>query len=135
MEQIKNLKYFAMMLIMALTSISLTACSDDDDDVSIDSELVGEWVEVSSDSELIHFLFKEDGTGVNWLTWKGNKFDDEEDVNFTWEITSKGTMTLRGKNVDTGKMETYKVKYEIHNGILTIFDFDEGEDIQFKKVK
>lgn len=139
MEKIKNLKYYAMMLIVALTSLSFAACSDDDDDFGGDSELVGYWNDDNGrNSEVYHIIFKSDGTAKQWITWKG-EVDDDGVHSITWSTPSKGVLMVTGKNPETGKMVTEKWRYSIKNDVLSMNLYDpegnEYDDCELKRVK
>lgn len=128
MEKIKNLKYYAMMLIVALTSLSFAACSDDDDDFGGDSRLVGYWNDDNGrDPEVLHIIFKGDGTAKQWLTYKGKV--DGEKLSFTWSTPSKGVIVVTGKHADTGKVVTEKHGYSIDNDVLTLYYYDEDGNV------
>ena len=134
----KNLKYYAMMLIVALTSLSFAACSDDDDDFGGDSELIGYWnTDNGRDSEVLHFIFKGDGTAKQWLTYKGEL--DGEKLSLTWSTPSEGVLVLTGKNPETGKQMTEKWRYSIKNDVLKVVCYDsegnEYDDAEMHRVK
>lgn len=137
MEKIKNLKYYAMMLIVALTSLSFAACSDDDDDFGGDSELVGLWTDYERDNiEAIYIRFNSDGTAKTWLMYRGEKDDM---VTLSWSTPSKGVLEVTGKNPETGKKVTEKWRYSINNGVLKLIMYDpdgnEYDDFELYRVK
>lgn len=137
MEKIKNLKYYAMMLIVALTSLSFAACSDDDDDFGGDSELVGVWSDYERDNiEAWYLQFKSDGTVKSWLMYKGEK---EDQGTLSWSTPSEGVLALTGKNPETGKQMTEKWRYSIKNDVLKVVCYDsegnEYDDAEMHRVK
>lgn len=137
MEKIKNLKYYAMMLIVALTSLSFAACSDDDDDFGGDSELVGVWTDYERDNiEAWYLHFKSDGTAKSWLMYKGEK---EDQGTLSWSTPSKGVLVLTGKNPETGKQVTEKWRYSIKDDVLKVIMYDpdgnEYDDDELHRVK
>ena len=138
MEKIKNLKYYAMMLIMALTCLSFAACSDDDDDFGGDSELVGLWAtDYEGDNiEVWYLQFKSDGTAKSWLMYKGEK---EDQGTLSWSTPSQGVLALTGRDPETGKMMTEKWRYSIKNDVLKVIMYDpdgnEYDDDELYRVK
>lgn len=114
MQKIKSLKWLMMatlFMFSALTTFTMTSCSDDDDD---DAEsVVGAWKEDATEGS--YLLFNTDGTaysvdvedGLYPLKWKqsGNKVTiiDEEDG------------------------ETYETESVISGNKLTITDEEDGE--------
>lgn len=133
----KNLKYYAMMLIVALTSLSFAACSDDDDDFGGDSELVGVWTDYERDNiEAWYLHFKSDGTAKSWLMYKGEK---EDQGTLSWSTPSKGVLVLAGKNPETGKQVTEKWRYSIKDDVLKVIMYDpdgnEYDDDELHRVK
>lgn len=78
------LSHVSLLFVALIMSVTLTACGDDDDDLSFtehDGTLYGEWVEVGPRYYCDYYDFRSDGTGYHgqWdvdLEW----VNDEEEI-------------------------------------------------------
>ena len=133
-------KSWSMMAIMmvAMLSISLASCGDDDDNGNVivgewqDSNVfVGEWQECNSkgvfrndasDDEVLHLSFRANGTGDFWSVSKGK--EDAYKYSFEYSSDMKGasgklTLTITSSTISSeiGNIESGDVSIE--NGILS----------------
>lgn len=110
----KNFKY-VMIMFIAL-SVSLTSCSDDDDDMA--NPLVGSWGLTEEDSGIEVSLvatFEENGTGTLMATITILDQSQTESDSFTWSTDGDQlTMTMDG--------DTEVSTYSISGDTLTITD-------------
>ena len=123
-------KLWSMMAIMmvAMLSISLASCGDDDDNGNV---IVGEWQECNSkgvfrndasDDEVLHLSFRANGTGDFWSVSKGK--EDAYKYSFEYSSDMKGasgklTLTITSSTISSeiGNIESGDVSIE--NGILS----------------
>ena len=113
----KSFKYVLIMFVAL--SVSLTSCTDDDDDMG--NPILGTWSLSEAEGEFevgISATFKENGSGTLTATVSLFGETQSETDSFTW--STKGdqlTMTMDG--------ETEVSTYSISGDTLTITD-DEG---------
>ena len=115
------------ILVIAMLSISLASCGDDDDNGNV---FVGEWQECNSkgvfrndasDDEVCHLKFRANGTGDFWSVSKGK--EDAYKYSFEYSSDMKGasgtltlTITSSTDASEIGNVESGDVTFE--NGIL-----------------
>ena len=65
----EKFKYLFMSLLVALVSMTVVSCGDDDDDATSSNPLVGTWVETygSNTVTITTFTFTKSGTGVRTI--------------------------------------------------------------------
>lgn len=148
MKHFLNLKYFAMLLLMAMACVSFTACGGDDDDdpivnpdtpsdpsgggsetpsKNLDKELIGQWVYQSENGlEKEYILLNADGTGKWWLTHNGEVYERSQYIITSWETPSEGILITKEEDMLTGK-ETFteKMAYTIRYDNLTLTYYDD----------
>lgn len=137
-----NKKYFWSLLtfmMVAMLSVSFTACSSDDDEDSSNGILVGEWQECdangvfrndATDYEVSHMRLRSNGTGDWWTVTKGKEDSYKYSFNYSGSFNgTSGTITMTITSStdasEIGQSESERVTYE--NGIL------HGEEIYYKK--
>lgn len=106
------------MLMVAMLSVNLTACSDDDDDETVveDTHIVGSWQEDDTSEGIWVWTFNKNGTGSCKVTENGTSYS------FSFNYTYNGT-TLVITGEEDG--ETYTDKYTVtvtDNNHVTISD-------------
>ena len=124
MNKGKNLwKMFAIMLLVAVLSVSVTSCGDDDDDIGI----VGTWAVSKSDgmyAKILFLNFEEDGTGTYVERYHINAtetYDDTTPFFFTKKNNSKG-------HIVASNDEKIAFHYEIMSRVLILYEsrYDNG---------
>ena len=94
MRQLNNLKFMAMAMLVALMSMSFTACSDDDDDKGPDTNsIVGVWernMNLEGFSGTARIQFNSNKTGVFVFTYDDEYELDSEEYSFEYEFVNDG---------------------------------------------
>lgn len=78
-----------LFLLPLLTVLLVFSGCSDDDEPSINSELIGVWEEYGNELgyEVLHIEFRENGTGDQWAEDYG-EIDEQGKTSFTWSSTS-----------------------------------------------
>lgn len=119
-------KCFYLMAVLPVMMISLVSCSsDDDEEKSNDTSLVGTWVEDTNRVyEVLHKQFNADGSGYHWATDNG-EIDSWGKTPISWRA-SGNSLYIIFSGEDEEKY-TYKI-----NGDKLTTTF-EGETIVYKR--
>ena len=131
----KKFLFLSMAMIMAILSLGLTACGDDNKDEPKDTkgDLVGTWKMTGSEDGYSYtslVQFTKDGKFYNVEVWTEH---GETDVDI-----SRGTYTVKDdvititENYD-GEVDTYSVKYQIKGDQLIVTD--DGYYMTYTKAK
>lgn len=111
MKQFAKLKYLMVAFIVAMLSLSFTACGDDDDDVMVTPEtssIVGSWKYSGSDDDTsLIITFRSNNTGVVTVTaYENGRESGSTSENFEYSYSSTNqTVTLVGSSLEG----TYRV--------------------------
>lgn len=115
MEKLKNFKFIAMAMFVALLSMSLTACSDDDDNnvsANYAETIVGTWqVGSVNDGVVIEYKFKSNDTG---------------------EYSMKAYDDFGNETVSMGYNFTYRYIYNSETGYGTLAISDDSGTTRYK---
>lgn len=92
MENLKNLRKMAMILFVAVLGMSLTSCSDEDDDSPIgDSSIMGTWIceeeELTFNGFSCFFTAQFNSNGTGTFTVNYEKYDPVS-YNFEYKINT-----------------------------------------------
>ena len=95
MRQLNNLKFMAMAMLVALMSMSFTACSDDDDDKGPDTNsIVGVWERVGTYNGLdgtARLQFNSNNTGTITIIYDDDYHIEESTYSFEYEFVNDGS--------------------------------------------
>ena len=138
MKHFLNLKYFAMLLLMAMACVSLTACGGDDDDdpivnpdtpsdpsgggsedpsVNWGKDLVGHWCD-DEVNEPYHIIFNADGTARQYVIEDGYRVDD---FTFSWRSISATEIKVNGNgHFDGEQVQTWRYRLSENKKELTL---------------
>lgn len=99
----KKLNFLALVLVAVLTSINLSSCNDDDEDVKdkeLDGTLYGEWVENSGNRYVFdYYCFYSDGTGIHG-SWESDIDWVNEDDDIKWYTVDKKYLYIDGSKYE-----------------------------------
>ncbi len=123
----KQLKWWLMALLISLPAVALTACGDDDDDLS-STGIVGNWWNgersYSSGRSLV-YVFKSNGQYVGYeaIDFTARTYD------FIWCGTWKYNKDTRilTLNEDDGDIDTYRVE-SVSDKTLVLYRYYEDDD-------
>ena len=137
----KKLLFLSMTMLMAILSLGLTSCGDDNDEPTDKTDIVGTW----------KLSGKEDGftyTSLIQFTKNGKFYNveiAEEDGDMEVEVirgiysVSNGVITITEKDEDDRNIETYSVKYQVKNKQLIISEgaysitYNQAKDSEIEK--
>jgi|Cm827metagenome_2_1110796.scaffolds.fasta_scaffold14467_1 uncharacterized lipoprotein YehR (DUF1307 family) len=92
----KTFRFIGMALIAIVMCVNFTSCSDDDNEDSNVSKLIGTWYEVNSEEEQICFTFNSDGSAYTWVNTYG---EPQEKYKISWSATeTQITIVYGGKD-------------------------------------
>jgi len=101
-------KYFSMVVMVAVMTVSFSSCDDDkNDDVLKSTSIVGRWECAQADDESsfkMILTFNSDATGIIEETWS-SKASSAYSMRFTWSTTTNadGDNILKVSYVDGDK--------------------------------
>ncbi len=123
-------KYLFMLPMLAVLCFGFMSCSEDDENGgSFDSALIGTWEEKESYDEIFSWEFKSNGKFVWYCTYEG-----ETDVEDSGNFQTNGDQ-LKLIMTDDGEKFTMTFTYKINGDNLTLYDNEEGDVYECKRVK
>ena len=129
----KTVKLFTAFLL-AMVCISLSSCNkdkDNDEDDNGGSALVGTWAWFSeTNSEEDWLVFKADGTGYTWDSYKGKTSPKEY---FSYSFNEKSSMLFITYKDDEEDSETAEVVLLTDKKLVLDFDGDDGSLVFYRQ--
>lgn len=119
------MKKYIYLLFAIMSLLCIAACGDDDEPVSsLEKQLIGEWDDGASSSEVFHLKFDSNHRGTFWVTEHG---ETDITIDFKWSVNDD-ILTLEGDDSELYDFIFEKGRFYFVDDKLYLPDADGGGD-------